>query len=407
MPQEIPLPQSVKLYKVEDVDPPLSVDSIESTSTSGGFNSTSSDVFYYKLSGIQKHNLHFSFYDKDVSCTRSPSYYSLDGFDNGLECRFINTQAPTITFFPLIVAQDKNTNVPLFTVSTNTYTLDNYTNYLSNNLTENDLVLLKNQTNNAENVIYRVQEIDGGKITLYNDILETVSVNSLMNQNQNKIFVRAKVSDSVGDYYYGLDNTNGFSWISQTKSVHLADADYGLNIDKELACNAIEYSFFSGTDIKQGDTVVINVLTNGSGSIGGKTSGVYSVSSISEGMIYLTPTYPAYVFVHQFVRVNYNINAGQSDIWYINPATMDGTNHLYNSVYFNFLSYNISDIIGTPNSWALQVGGVNDTIIGFSLFTNDTYNKFIQYSDQFSVSVKSPTWAEGKIRGLSFNLASD
>ncbi len=407
MSQEIPLPQSVKLYKVEDVTPPLSVDSIESTSSSGSFNNISSDTYYYKLYSVNRQNLRLTFDEKNVSCTRSPSYYSIDGFTNGVECRFINTESPTVSFAPLIKAQDKNVNVPLFTVATNTYTVDNYTNYLSNTLNIYDLVLLKNQTNNSENVIYRVQNINGLTLTLYNDILDTSSINYLLSQNQNTIFTRVKVTDSVGDYYYGLDNTSGYKWISQAKGIHLEDVDFGISLNQELSCNELPYSLFSGTNIKKGDKFAVNVLTNGSGSLGGKTTGIYYVSSISEGIVYLSPIYPSYVFVHQFTRVKYNISTNEKDIWYVNPQALNGTNYLYNTVNFNFLSYNISSIINAPNSWGLQVGSANDTVLGFSIFTSKTYNKFITLTDKFKMAIKSPTWSEGEIRGLDLNLTSD
>ena len=368
----IPLPQDTRLYETENgaiKEPLLSILSLDSSGNNGSYDNLQNSRYLFSLFNQNSDEINFSFNDKNISCLRSAQYFSLNGFDSGFDFRFLNTQSPTICFFPLVKAQDTEQNVPLTLVSANTYTVSNYLVYLSNTLSENDLVLLKNQTTNSQNVIYRVQNITDGTITLYNDISDTISINSILSQNQNYIFTRVKVVDANGTFYYGLYNTGGYYWVSQTKGLRLPDADYGLSINSELSCNELSTSYFSSVDLQLNQIVAINVLTNGSGSTGGKTTGLYLINKIANGFVFLQPIYPSYVFIHQFCKVKYNIDAQNSnEIWFVNPATTQSENYLYSSVFFNFSIMNISSIT-SPSLWGKQVGGKYDDILGFTLYT--------------------------------------
>jgi len=329
----------------------------------------------------------------------------LNGFDQGFDFRFLNYSSPTVCFFPLIAATDLNTNVTLTSIGSNYYQILSYSSFLSNTVVENDLVLLKNQTSNSQNKVYKVTSVTGITITVYDDSSDSVSINYLLSQDQSYIFTRAKVSDQYGDSYYGLYNTGGYYWVSQTSSLKLPDADFGITLNNELSENKLNSSIFSGLTLELNKIVAINVLTNGSGSIGGKTSGLYLINKIANGFVYVQPIYPDYVFIHQFFKVLYDTNTQSSNvIWYVNPATVSTSNYLYSSVFFNFSTLNITAVVSNPLLWAKQVGGANSSVLGVCLYTSYANNNFIKNSDIFSMAIKPPTWTENIVEGLSLNL---
>lgn len=407
MNNNVPMPQDTKLYEVVNgniKEPKLSVLSIDGTGSNGAYNDLQNKQYLFTLFNQNNLELNLSFNDKNISCTRSSSYFSLNGFDTGFDFRFLNFTAPSVCFYPLIKAQDFGDNIPLTNIATNTYTLNNYLAYISNTVAVNDLVLLKNQTNNSENVVYRVTAISDGLITLYNDILDPISINSLLTQNQNYIFTRAYVSDSLGEYYYGLYNTGGYYWVSQTKGLQLPDAKYGISLNSEVNCNKILSSYFSSVTLQLNDIIAINVLTDGSGSVGGKTSGLYSITKIENGYIFLQPIYPSYIFIHQFTKVYYNLDTqNYNEIWFVNPSTTGNTNHLYSSLFFNFSIINLSGVT-SPNYWAKQVGGKYDQILGFTLYDENQNNNYLKHTDTFSVAIKPPTWTENIVEGIQLNI---
>jgi hypothetical protein len=347
-----------------------------------------------------------SFDDKNVSSIRNSTYYSLNGFDRGFDYRFLNYNSPTVCFFPLVSATDKSTNVTLTAIGSNYYQIASYTSVLSNTLNLNDLILLKNQTTNSENKIYRVTTITGINLTVYDDSSDTASVNSLLTQNQSYIFTRVKVSDQYGDSFYGLYNTSGYFWVSQTANLKLTSADYGITLSSELSENKLNASLFSSVSLELNQVVAVNVLTDGAGSLGGKTSGLYLITKIVNGFVYIQPIYPDYVFIHQFFEVGYDLTTLSSNvIWYVNPATVTSSNYLYSSVFFNFLTLNISSVTNTPSLWARQVGAASDTVLGVTIYTRLVNNNYLRNSDIFSMAIKPPTWTENVVEGLSLSLS--
>jgi hypothetical protein len=91
-------------------------------------------------------------------------------------------------------------------------------------------------------------------------------------------------------------------------------------------------------------------------------------------------------------------------VWYVNPDTTMGNNYLYSTVNFSFSKLNINSTISeNPSSWALQTGGANDTVIGFTVLPNDVNNNYIKQSDSFSIAIKPPTWTSGSVEGLLLN----
>ncbi len=415
---DIPLPQNTSLYEASNnqiVEPRLSLTEIVGSGNNNSYSNFYSKQYILNLYSQNVNEINLILNDKNISCTRGPNYFNLNGFDFGFDLRFLNQQSPTICFAPLIQAKDLDKNVPLAsTALPNTYTISNYTSYLSNNLNVNDLILLRNQTTNAQNKIYRVVAINASSLTVYDDTSDTYfstglpSINVILSQNQNYIFTRVKVEDSLGVFYYGLYNTGGLYWVSQTAGLQLNTADYGISFNTELSSDTIAYNVFSNASItpQLNEVIAINVLTNGSGSTGGKTSGLYLITKITNALVYFQPIYPSYVFIQQFVKIKYDLDLLQENqVWYVNPETVGANNYLYATVFFNFNKLALSStVINSPINWALQTGGANDEVLGFSLFMNDVNNNYIKNSDSFSIAVSPPTWSEGEIEGLNLKI---
>jgi hypothetical protein len=91
--------------------------------------------------------------------------------------------------------------------------------------------------------------------------------------------------------------------------------------------------------------------------------------------------------------------------WYVNPNTTMAGNFSYSTVNFSFNKLDINGTItSSPSAWALQTGGTNDIVIGFTIFPNDVNNQYIKQSDSFSVAIKPPTWTSDKVEGLILNV---
>jgi hypothetical protein len=115
------------------------------------------------------------------------------------------------------------------------------------------------------------------------------------------------------------------------------------------------------------------------------------------------------VFIHQFTKIKTDFNTLSNSIWYVNPSYLGAGTYVYSSINFAFNVYDSSSILSNPALWGRQVGGENDTILGFSLFTEYANNNYIKNSDIFSIGVKVPSWAAdgAKIFGLSLNAIYD
>lgn len=418
----IPLPQDTRLYEAlncEIIEPRSGISVFSLRGNNDAYIDFRPNQLKYSFYNQTLEQFNLFFDDKNISSTRGSEYFALNGFDYGFDFRFLNNTAPTICFAPLIKAVDSDingagTNVNLTPTIANTYTISDYTLYLSNTLQENNLILLRNQTTNFQNRIYRVTNISGNQLTVYDDSNDSFattgipSINAILSQNQNYIFTRVQVVDRYGTSYYGLYNTGGLYWISQTQGVRIGVADYGISFETELTSNTLPISTFSAKNIipQLDEKIAINILTNGSGTTGGKSTGLYIITKIANGLVYFQPIYAAYVFIHQFIQVLYDLNTSQENyVWYVNPQTVGATNYLYGNVNFCFDLLQINNtIISNQSTWAQQVGGANDTVLGFTVFTNLVNNNYILNSDCLRLSVKAPTWASQEIRGLSVKI---
>lgn len=399
----IPLPQATKLYESTDnkfVEPMISLDSLDFSGNNDEYLTLDPVSLKYLLYNQNVYEMNVSFDCKNISCTRSGIYYSLDGFEYGFDLRFLNNVKPTICYAPVISAIDKGSNVNLVSVSTGYYRISRYSSVLTNNLLlEGQYILLRNQGTLAQNVIYRITEVIGPDLTVYNDSLDTNSVNYILGQDQDYIFTRAKVVDSAGVSYFGLYNTSQAYWVPQEYGIQLSAAKYGISINTELASNKIERSMFPDFTLNLGDVVAINVTTRGDGVLGGKSSGLYTVLSRDSLYYYLDSIYADYVHIHQFFNVENDMDTKEQNvIWYVDPATTQNITFMYASVDFCFKKYSNSAIQSDPSKWAKQVGGRTADIIGFSVFT--TTDSFVQKSDEFSLAIKCPTWSEKNIQGM-------
>jgi len=415
---DIPLPQDTQLYESannEILEPRLSVFEISGSGNNGDFVNTYSKQYKLNLYNQNVSEINILINDKSVSSTRGPIYYNLNGFDYGFDFRFLNNQNPTICFAPSLQAKDLGTNVTLTSTATPyTYTVSDYTSVLSNSLLADDLFLLRNQTNNLQNKIYRVLEVNGNQLTIYDDSNDSyaatgkASINAILSQNQEYIFTRVKVVDSLGTFYYGLYNSYGYTWAPQTLGLQLPEADYGITFNSELLKNELNYSVFSAQSLSPqiNQVIAINISTNGSGSLGGKTSGLYLITKISNAKIYFQSIYPSVIFIHQFFKVKWDMDVLLADqTWYVNPNTTMAGNFSYSTVNFSFNKLDINGTItSSPSTWALQTGGTNDIVIGFTIFPNDVNNQYIKQSDSFYVAIKPPTWTSDKVEGLILNV---
>jgi hypothetical protein len=419
---DIPLPQDTQLYESvnnEILTPRLSVTNISGSTLLGSFNNPPFKQYKLNLYSQSVSEINISINDKSISSMRGGIYYNLNGFDYGFDYRFLNNQSPTVCFLPEIQAKDLDANVALNLVASNTYTISDYESVLSNSLLVNNLILLRNQTAASQNKVYRVQEVNGEQITVYDDSDDnwedtgSGSINAALFQNQEYIFIRAKVVDLLGTFYYGMYNLAPnpdwrFWWVSQTQSVHLPKANYGVTLNSELARNELNYSIFSAQNLKPqiNEVVAINIATNGNGSVGGKTSGLYSITKISNAKVYFQPIYPSVIFIHQFFKVEWDMDSLLSNqVWYVNPATVTNSNYLYSTVNFSFSKLDInSTTLSDPERWAKQGGGANDIVLGFTIYPNDVNNNFIKQSDSFYFEIRPPTWPDINVEGLSLKV---
>ena len=420
---DIPMPQDTKLYEASNnqiLEPRISVQSLSFSEANGGYTNTKQKEYIWTFYNQKCHQYNTGFNNIDIASTRGATYYNLNGFDYGFKYRLLNKQSPTVSFLPLIKATDSDyygapTNVNLVNLGGNSYQVNQYTVFLSNTLEINDLLLLRNQTNAAENKVYRVTNVQGVLLTIYDDSSDSydttgiASINEALTQNQDYIFTRAKVVDRYGTAYYGLyyDGSNKY-WVSQTLGLNLQYCDYGISFASELVAYEINFSVFSAKNVYPavGETIAINITTNGSGSLGGKTTGIYSIVRIANAKVYFVPIYPSYVFIHQFVKVGYDLDTLSANaVWFVNPQTTTSENYLYGSVNFNFNKFELSSAVTQdPTYWGIQVGGASDTPLGFEIYTNTTANNYILNSDSFSFSLYIPTWASYEIIGHSLNI---
>ncbi len=419
---DIPLPQDTQLYESvnnEILTPRLSVTNISDSSEVASFPSPPFKQYKLNLYNQNVSEINISINDKSISSMKGGIYYNLNGFDYGFDYRFLNNQSPTVCFLPEIQAKDLDTNITLTLVSEDTYTISDYESVLSNSLLVNNLILLRNQTDASQNKVYRVQEVNGEQITVYDDSDSnwedsgSGSINITLFIAQEYTFIRAKVVDSLGTFYYGMYKSGPpgsylFSWASQTQSIHLPKASYGVTLNSELSRNELNYSIFSAQNLKPqiNEVVAINIATNGSGSVGGKTSGLYAITKISNAKVYFQPVYPSVIFIHQFFKVEWDMDSLLSNqVWYVNPATVTNSNYLYSTVNFSFSKLDInSTILSNPDTWAKQGGGANDIVLGFTIYPNDVNNNFIKQSDSFYFLIRPASWPDWNVEGLSLKV---
>jgi len=381
---EILPPQTTTLY--DDNATNYAFEPISGIGTANSTYSTlTSKTFHFILHNQNNESMLVSFNDKNLS---NNLYTNINGFDYDLDMRFLNIDSPNIMFLPLIKATDSNTNISLNLVpipnSINfSGVISNYNNFLSSsNLAKNDLILLTSQNNQQENCIYRVSDVLNNNVY----VIQDNKINSILNSNQNKIFIRACVVDPDGERYYGLQNSSGYKWIQQTNCLKLKDCDYNLTRNSEIINNKIPIvELPSVLNVKSGVTLAISINNYGN------TSGIYIIKSFDDKYIYLDPVYPEKVFVHQFCYIKQDYITSQPCIWVVNPANFDKC-ELYTFKKFNFIYYDISDISTDASQWAKQVGGANDTILGLTLFNKVIYDKYITTSDNFKIGVKLPSW---------------
>jgi hypothetical protein len=143
-------------------------------------------------------------------------------------------------------------------------------------------------------------------------------------------------------------------------------------------------------------------------SSGGYTTGIYVISGVVNQLVYLQPIYGPYIFIHQFTKVNLDLNTLTNAIWYVNPDQVGNTNWTYGALQFSFNVMDVSSILNTPSLWGQQVGGANDIIVGFSIYTNKiSSNSYILHSDTFYITVMAPTTISGAsfVEGLSLDCS--
>lgn len=390
---DIPMPQELRLYEVINgriVEPRLSIESFSNTCTAGNYSSTSTQRFTFLLYNQTADRMQLNLQNSNVSFIGASSYFGINGFSNGLECRLINYSSPTIVFLPLIKATDNSKNIDL---TTSIISSENLTN---DNLDVNDLILLTTQSVTTENIVYKVTARTGTQIT----VSQATDINATLTQNQNQIFVRAKVVDDSGTRYFGLYNSTSYLWSSQTISTRLPNADYGLSLSSELSSNQISLSYFSNNGITPAVNEIIAINIPG----GGKSSGIYQITRIAGGLVTVVPIYPPYLFVHQFTKVKLDLNTLTQSVWYVNPISLLGVTKLYSSTPFEFLVFDFS-FASSAGNWGLQVDGIKNDCIGMTLFTDCVNNNYITQSDTFSFCVKTPSWVgSGPFEGLGLNV---
>lgn len=397
---DIPLPQNTKLYCDAPAYGGISVNQINSACTvtatpNDGYADFKNYPFYFKIFNQNVEEIQVNINDKMVSSLydTTNSYYNLNGFDNDFVFRFVNFESPTVCFLPLVKSKDDNKNIDISSGYIST------TDLTFGDVEINDYILLTAQSTSSQNKIYRVTSKTGNIIGVSAD----ADINGVLDQDQDVIFTRVLVENSDGSYYFGVNNSTPYGWVSQTKSVRLPTADYGITLNSELSDNKIASSVFSLSGVTPivGETVAINI--NG----GGKTSGVYKIYRIVNGYVYFYTIYPSYLFIHQFLKVKYDFNTFDKSIWMVDPDYVGSTTYIYGTRSFAFKLYDSNSILGTVSSWAKQVGGENDTIIGFTVYTDNKYNNYIKFSDKFYFGAKVPQWAYtgAKVLGLRIDAS--
>jgi hypothetical protein len=405
MNNNIPLPQDTRLYQVNNgriVQPRLSTEILYGSCAYGSYSSLQGNQYLFELYSQNVDEIYLKFDDKSISSIAgSNSYYDLDGYDNSFDMRFLNTTSPTVCFLPQIKATDNGSDVGSMNGPGQTSNIS-ISNLSYSSFNVNDYVLLTNQTITSQNVLYRVISVSSSSIEVYYDS----NINNVLNQNSNYIFTRAIVENGNGTFYYGLLNSQNYQWVSQTKGLKLATADYGITLYAELSSNSFPVNIFTSNGINPsvGQIIAINILPT---TTGGKTTGVYLITGIANNVIYISPIYPQYIFIQQFVKVLNDFNTFSSAIWVVNSSLLGASNYYYTAQSFAFNVYSIQNIISNPALWAQQVGTINDTIIGFTLYSFYVNNNYLQHSDIFSVCSNIPSWvANGaSVNGLNLNIS--
>jgi hypothetical protein len=391
----IPLPQDTRMYTVIDgkiSEPRYFIDDLLGECEYPNYSNFTNTSYLFQFYNQNISEVFVRFLDKSTnSIAGQNSYFDINGFDYGFEYRFINKSSPTVCFLPSIKSSDNGSNIDI------SFGSINVNNLSFENVDINDYILLTNQSISSENVLYRITAKTGDIITLYSDS----DINNILTQNQNAIFTRAKVRNDNGTYYYGLYNTTNFYWASQEKGLELPKCNYGVTLNSEMTSDRIDLSYFTVFDIipKVGENVAINV------SVGGRTSGVYVITKVASGFVYISPIYPPYIFVHQFVKIDLDLSTSSNSVWFVDPSYLGGTTYIYTSKSFAFKTYDPSGILSNPSNWAKQVGGKNDEIIGFTLYSELENNNFISNSDIFSFTIKTPDWVDdgASVKGISLN----
>ena len=403
----IPLPQDTRLYQVSGgviVKPKISFESLIDSCSYGSYSNLQNTQLIYEVYNQNINEINLSFNDLSISSIAGAnSYFDLNGYNNGFDYRFINFSSPTVVFAPVVIATDNGSDVGNMNgAGLNTVISANSLSYQG--LKGNNYILLTNQQNPLQNLIYRIVSIAGNSITVYND----ATVNSILTQNPNYIFTRVLVSNSYGMFYYGLLNSTisgiaGYNWVSQTQGLMLPSAKYGLTLYSELTSNNLSINYFSANNVVPviGDVIAINILPQPGQ--GGKTSGVYIVNSVTNNQVNISPVYPQYIFSQQFVKIQNDFSTNTPNVWIVDPTYVGSKTYFYSAQPFAFKSYSTSNIVSSPSLWARQVGNPNDTIVGFTLYNQYMNNSFIQNSDIFSICVSIPNWVDNNatVKGLN------
>lgn len=398
-----PLPQSTKLFLADNnkiIQPKISINKV-----SGSGNNLSSFINFDKeyiieFSGQDTKECQVLIKNSGIKQLGTKKE-GINGFDYGFETRMCNTKGPTVIFTPDIDGIDKGSNVALNAISANTYEISNYSNSLNGTLSANNLILLRNQNNTSENKIYRVVDVFGNNLILYDDsndsyeINQKASINSVTNSINEFVFVRVKVKNGNNFNYYGYYNQG---WVEQEEAIYLGATEYGYTLNEEVG-DYIDYSVFSSVNISPsiGEKIAINVV--GNDGLGGRTTGIYEIKNLTKDRAFIAPYYPSSIFIHQFVYILKNINNGNElEYWCVNESEIGNTAKKYGSLKFKFKKVNIDSLIlNNPVTWAKQVGGDFNPPNGISIQVVPTENNFINFSNPFRLCIKAPSWAEGKI----------
>ena len=325
------------------------------------------------------------------------TYANINGFDYGMNIQFLNYDSPTIIYLPYVRSLDKNQYINI-NLQNNIGIISNYQSVLTNPYVQiNDYILLRNQINPLENQPYRAVGIATSSITVQVD----ARINNILLSDQNKIFVRAFSFDGFNSYYLGLANSQGYYWINQDICLRLTDCNYGLRLNNEIQNNTINAALFPFTaGPLAGETIAISI--NG----GGLTSGVYKIVNNIRNNILLEPVFPRILHNHQFVKIKLDLGINTNSVWFVNSKYLNNSAQIYGLCKFEFALYDISGIINSPNLWASQVGGANDTIFGLVIYNDIVNNKYLSKSDHFSVGIQVPSWVTDNslLEGLSLDI---